>query len=454
MLQGMHTFLAVALAATLQSGHVWAAEHVVIIDRNHPAPPNMHDVLTGIDLDVDHQNVSYVWNNSAFSGFAATIKSQHLDCLSNMDGVFLEESIRVAHTGVIPRDTTYQDRLNATWGLERVSNVFFQPRDPQNMDYSYTFAGDNPGEGADIYIVDSGIWVDHAGFDGRASMIWTFDGNWTDTDGHGTHVAGTAGAYDFGVASAANIFGVRVLDDKGLGSTATVISGIDYIIQQHEQRKVNTTGFRGSVMSVSLAASGTVSALDQAIAAAVSAGVHTCVAAGNAGIDACTGSPAASGGTNGPAITVGSIGINGQHSTFSNYGHCVDIYAPGEQVLSAGLKNPALLVFMSGTSQATPHITGIVAYAMSNDTLANSPALMKQWVQDTAIPIGDGTSIANNGADLKIEQGMLGFKKIATPVHNSNFISSQAGLRGASPEKRTVLRRRSRWTVAVPSAET
>lgn len=453
MVRGFQKCVLIALVAAYSIHQIVAEEHIVIIDRSHPASPDPADVWKTVGLHKTHQNVSCVWNNSAFTGFAATIRPAHVSSLLKMGkGLLIEKSTSVIHTGVIRREEqTYSTRANATWGLEKISNVFFTQRDPQDMDYTYTFQNDAPGEGADIYIIDSGIWVDHIGFDGRARMIWSFDGNDTDTDGHGTHVAGTAGAADFGVASAANVFGVRVLDDKGQGSTATVIAGIDYVITQHDQRKQSATGFTGSVMSISLAAAGQVSALDQAIAAAVRAGIHTCVAAGNEAVDACTGSPAASGGDNGPAITVGSIGISGQQSSFSNFGKCVDVYAPGEEVLSAGMQVPNLLVFLTGTSQATPHVTGLVAYAMSNRSLANDPALMKDWIKSTALPQGDGTTIANNGADLKMEEGVLGLHKVVAPVHSSDFIASQSGLRGVSPKKRYISWRRQHFDINIDS---
>jgi cerevisin len=139
--------------------------------------------------------------------------------------------------------------------------------------------------------------------------------------------------------------------------------------------------------------------------------VHSVVAAGNDGTNACLASPASAGGSHGPAITVGAIDIDGQRASFSNFGDCVDVYAPGVGVISSWIGGPNMINSLSGTSMATPHVTGIVAYAMVNSTLAGSPSLMKEWVHMNALAMSDGTLVANNGVgSVESTGGFLGLE--------------------------------------------
>lgn len=380
------------------------AEHIVIFNRDQEIPSEIEEVLTRLELTSDHPDVHHVFKNSAFRGFAANMKSHCLDLLANMTDIsVVEKTASVQSAYAIPRntiqrrDTTIDTRGHAPWGLNRISTAAFTEHGAREMDYSYNFVNGDLGSGADVYIVDTGVYEDHVVFGGRAKQIWSFDKSNEVTDGHGTHVAGTAAGETLGVASKANIFGVRTLAGDGAeGWSSNVVAGIDFVMQQHEARKSNAD-FKGSVLSMSLASAGNVDAIDQALDAAIKAGVHVVVAAGNSGEDACTCSPASSGGTRGPAIVVGSVGITGETSSFSNYGTCVDVYAPGEDIISSWIGAPDVVNVLSGTSMATPHVTGIVAYAMANSTLAGNPGLMKEWIRMQALPRGDGTVLVNNG---------------------------------------------------------
>ncbi|EMC93156.1 hypothetical protein BAUCODRAFT_55484, partial [Baudoinia panamericana UAMH 10762] len=374
---------------SLQAQHSSGAEHIVLIDKTHPMPPQVAEVLRRLTLNETHPDVRYVYNNSAFTGFSASMGSHCLDLLANMSDIStVEKTTVVARAAVAGRQTSlaYNTRPNAPWGLQRISTATTVAGNAQALGYTYSFANTALGQGADIYIIDTGIYTSHNIFNGRAKMAWSYNEDMTDSDGHGTHVSGTAGGDILGVASNANIFGVKALDSDGGGLSSNVIAGIDFVVQQHDARRTNAnSGSLGSVMSMSLAAGSSVQALDQAIKAAVEAGVHVVVAAGNNNQDACQSSPSSSGGVQGPAITIGSVGITGQRSAFSNYGKCVDVYAPGEDVISSWLGGPNMIKSLSGTSMATPHVTGIVAYAMANATLAKNPSLMKEWVQMTAL---------------------------------------------------------------------
>lgn len=411
-----------AAPVTHQSG---GEEYTVVFNNSHPLLPTVDAILSRLALSPNHPDVIHIYNNSAFRGFSASMKTHCLDLLANMTEVsVVERAVSVS--------STVDSRVNAPWGLQRISTAssssYFTPSSADDdaanpvLNYTYSFANSNLGQGADIYVLDTGIYAKHVVFGGRASMIWSFDNNYTIEDGHGTHVAGIAGGDVFGVASKANLFGVKTLNGDGSGWSSDVIAGIDLALRQHQNRS-RDPDFVGSVMSMSLEASGTVAAIDSAVSAAAAQGLHAVVAAGNSGTDACTASPASAGGPDGAAITVGSVGLAGSISTFSNTGACVDVYAPGESVLSAWLGGPNVVKALSGTSMATPHVTGIVAYAMAgNATLARSPQLMKEWVVGTALRglvragkgtvKGDRALLANNGVrdGQGMEDGLLGLR--------------------------------------------
>ncbi|GAB1728860.1 hypothetical protein NU195Hw_g8871t1 [Hortaea werneckii] len=436
-------FWPLTFAAPVEPHESGGAEHVVIIDKSNPTPPRVADVLERLALHEGHADVHHIFNNSAFVGFAASMKSHCLDLLANMTDVRrVEASVNVQHALVSSSSSSfhplqqrqtssvYATRPDAPWGLQRISTSTNVHGNAKAMDYTYSYpvtsgtttASDNSatlGQGADIYILDTGVYTAHNIFSDRAEMVWSYDNSLQDVDGHGTHVAGTAAGSILGVASNANLFGVKALDADGGGYSSNVVAGIDYIVNSHERRKREQGDqFVGSVISVSLAASGTVAAISDAVEAAVEAGVHVVVAAGNQHVDACGTSPSDSGGRGGPAITVGSVGMQGRESSFSNFGDCVDVYAPGEEIISSWIGGRNMIESLSGTSMATPHVTGIVACAMAgNATLAGDPGLMKEWVrmQAVASPATPGIRVANNGIkDFgDFGDGVLGFEKVA-----------------------------------------
>ena len=396
-----------ALPSTTVSPHESGGEeHIVIVDKNAPVTPKVAEVLRRLDLHENHPDVRHVFNNSAFQGFAASMKSHCLDLLGNMSDVStVEKAVTVSRGSV----QTYDSRPNAPWGLQRISTSSSIGGSPSSLDYTYSYAETSLGSGSDVYIIDTGIYTDHNVFGGRAKMLWSFDGNMEDKDGHGTHVAGTAAGSILGIASNANIYGVKALDADGGGWSSNVVAAIDYVLQRHDARRAAGDKFAGSVMSMSLATSSPVTAITQAVDAAIEAGVHACIAAGNSNTDACSSSPASAGGTNGRAITVGAIDMDTQRASFSNYGDCVDLYAPGVNIISSWIGSPNMINILDGTSMATPHVTGIVAYAMANNsTLAQNPGLMKEYIRMMALPLADGTLMANNGVQAKSGEGLLG----------------------------------------------
>jgi cerevisin len=383
--------------STHQSG---GETYIVLFNSSHPDFPHVADVLSRVDLHADHEDVHTIYNNTVFRGFCASMKSHCIDALNSMPDVAVVEKAGIVSIADV--------RTGAPWGLQRISSATEDIQgDSLALDYSYSFEpATKLGQGVDIYSIDTGINTDHLAFGGRAKMIFP-DANSFDDNGHGTHTAGTAAANVFGVASAANLWGIKVLDAAGTGPVNTTLAGFEKAITSHQERS-KQPGFVGSVITMSLSFADDnqqSQAMRLAVYAANDAGIHMTLAAGNNFDDACAFSPGENGGVLGPAITVGAIGMGGVISVFSNTGKCVDVYAPGEDVVSAWIETSATINHESGTSQATPHVAGIVATLMvENATLAKSPALMKAHVQNTALRnlvrgnarSGDKGLLANN----------------------------------------------------------
>ncbi|KAF2790890.1 subtilisin-like protein [Melanomma pulvis-pyrius CBS 109.77] len=313
---------------------------------------------------------------------------------------------------VVGIESFLTQQTNSTWGLQRISNAAGASGDPQAEAYTYTYDDVNLAAGVDVYVVDTGVRTSHAVFQGRATTGFAFTGATAgDGDGHGTHTAGTAAGAKFGVAQGANVIAVKVLGDDGTGSSSDTIAGMNWVINNHNKRKTEP-GFVGSLMSMSWGLSGTAKTVNDAVLVAISQGIHVSVAAGNDGADACGSTPAMNGGANSAVVTVGSVNIENQVSTFSNIGKCVDIYAPGEQILSAWNTGDTIINFLSGTSMACPHVSGVMAYLMAQDpaTLGQNPAALKAKLLATARSdafsgsTGGGPAVLlSNGVDAKIQ---------------------------------------------------
>ncbi len=283
-------------------------------------------------------------------GFAAALPEAALQGLRNNPNVdYIEQDQTVALNQVSPQN-------QATWGLDRIDQA------DRPLDSQYTFR--NTGAGVKAFIIDTGIRADHVEFGGRvlAGYNAVADANGTnDCNGHGTHVAGTVGGATWGVAKSVTLIPVRVLDCAGSGTWSGVIAGIDWVA---------ASTARPAVANMSLGG-GASASVDAAVAGAVNKGITMVVAAGNSNADACQFSPASAP----TAITVGATTGDDQRASYSNFGSCVDIFAPGSNITSAWNTSATAAATINGTSMAAPHVTGVVALALFANPTASPAAI-------------------------------------------------------------------------------
>ncbi len=312
--------------------------------------------------------------SGAISGFASKMDKRSMEKMLLDDNIDYIEADQIMSINAIQR--------NATAGLDRID----QANLPLNGEYEFNL----DGSGVDAYILDTGILASHSNFNGRVDASRGFtairDGRGTeDCQGHGTHVAGTVGSETYGVAKNVNLIPIRVLGCNGSGATSGIIAGLDFIAQ-------NASG--PSVANMSLGG-GASRALDQAVQDAINAGVTVVVAAGNDNSDACGGSPSRAPN----ALTVASsVPRNDNRSGFSNFGSCVDIFAPGSGIRSTA--NNGGFTNLSGTSMASPHVAGVAALVLQSRPSA-SPAEVENIIESAAA--SNKISNANGSPNLLVQ---------------------------------------------------
>ena len=271
----------------------------------------------------------------ALNGFSATLDAKALAEVKRDPAVDYVEPDRV-----ITIDATQQNP--PSWGLDRI--------DQRSLPLSRSYTYEQTGAGVDAYIVDTGIAA-HSDYNGRLKAGYSaISGGTADCNGHGTHVAGTVGGTNYGVAKGVSLIPVRVLNCSGSGSTSGVIAGVDWVTSNHQAGRL-------AVANMSLGG-GASSTLDRAVANAVADGVTFAVAAGNESQNACNVSPARAA----TAITVGATTNTDARASYSNSGSCLDIFAPGSGITSTWLNGGTNTI--SGTSMASPHVAGAAAVTL------------------------------------------------------------------------------------------
>lgn len=319
-------------------------------------------------IDNTHSFWTALSDHHASSKQGGLVLSFAISDLVGYAGFFLDSTVELLRRNplvqFVEQDSVvhaseFDVQKGAPWGLARVSH-----RQPLSLNsfnqYLYDTEG---GKGVTAYVVDTGVHVSHDEFNGRATWGATIPEGDIDDDnnGHGTHCAGTIGSSLYGVAKNADIVAVKVLRSNGSGTMSDVVKGVEFAAKSHQEVvKKGKKGFKGSTANMSLGG-GKSPALDLAVNAAVKAGLHFAVAAGNENQDACNTSPASAEN----AITVGASTISDARAYFSNYGKCVDIFAPGLNVLSTYIGSNSATATLSGTSMASPHICGLLTYYLS-----------------------------------------------------------------------------------------
>jgi subtilisin family serine protease len=307
-------------------------------------------------------NPKYLYSE-ALNGFAGFLTGDQVCNLKKRGNVEDVELDQMAFASV--------SQPGATWGLDRIDQNLL----PLNTQYSYV----TTGTGVDAYVFDTGILGTHqefrtrvrAGFTSISDSIGT-----TDCHGHGTHVAGTIGGSEYGVAKSVSLIPVRVLGCNGSGSISGIISGINWAIGHHVKGKAAVANFSlGGGVSKSL---------DSAVNNLIKDGVSVVVAAGNERANACNSSPARVPN----AITVAASDSTDKLANFSNFGKCVDIIAPGVAIISSIHTSDTAAAAYSGTSMASPHVAGVVARLLSAGAAANSVLTSATTGRFTSLPSG------------------------------------------------------------------
>jgi subtilisin family serine protease len=295
--------------------------------------------------------------DGAIQGFAADLSDAEAAALARDPSVSFVEPDRVVSAFTVQSPAP-------SWGLDRID----QRALPLSGSYNYG----TTGSGVRVYIIDTGILLSHTDFGGRASFGFDVihDGQGqTDCNGHGTHVAGTTAGTRYGVAKAARLVSVRVLDCSGFGLNSWVIAGINWI---------NQNGVKPAVVNMSLGG-GLSGALNQAVTNSIAAGFSYTIAAGNGNTDACQVSPASTPG----AITVGATDISDTRAAFSNFGKCLDLFAPGVNITSDFRGGNTATKVLNGTSMSAPHVAGAAALYLQNNPTA-TPANLTHALLTTA----------------------------------------------------------------------
>lgn len=372
MTRSVLAVVAVFLAAAIPSSAAGVSDaqspsrdsYIVVLTpdtaRSAAAAPSARPLVAAVaqELSRAHDGAVTSVYQYALKGFAARLTAAQAEALTNDPRVAYVEPDQEFHT--------LATQTPATWGLDRV--------DQRDLPLNNTYTYNQTGQGVHAYIIDTGVRASHQQFTGRMGNGFTAinDGNGTnDCHGHGTHVAGTVGGTTYGLAKQVTLHAVRVLSCSGSGSNAGVIAGVDWVTQNHGSPAVANMSLGGGIST----------ALDQAVANSISSGVSYAIAAGNSNANACNSSPARVASAN----TVGATTNTDARSSFSNFGTCVDIFAPGSNITSSWNTSDSATNTISGTSMATPHVAGALALYLQTNPGA-SPATATQALLNNSTP--------------------------------------------------------------------
>jgi subtilisin family serine protease len=356
---------AAATGQVLGEGRADAIKDSYIVQIKDSASPKSASALTARDLTAKYGGqVRVAWQH-ALNGFAVTMsadQARRMAADARVDYVQQDAVVRIADTQPNP----------PSWGLDRIDQ-----RD-RPLDNSYTY--NSTASNVHVYVIDTGIRISHSTFGGRAT--WGFnaiDTNNTDCNGHGTHVAGTIGGSQYGVAKGARLVAVKVLNCQGSGSFAQVVNGINWVTQN---------AVKPAVANMSLGAAGSDTATENAVRNSIASGVTYAIASGNSNQNACNFTPAKVA----EAITVNASDTNDARASFSNFGTCTDIFAPGVNITSSWMTSDTSTNTISGTSMASPHVAGGAAL-----WLADHPGDSAAAVQAALIANSSLNKISNPG---------------------------------------------------------
>ncbi|KAI8065786.1 serine protease [Gongronella butleri] len=337
--------------------------------------------------------VRHVYNMPLLKGYAGKFDAATLQAIRSSEDVAYVEKDSTVYASDLQRD--------APWGLARIAHRKRLSLLTFNK-YEHEPTG---GDGVKVYVIDTGINIHHVDFEGRAQWGKTIPAGDEDEDGngHGSHCAGTIAGAKYGVAKQARPVAVKVLRSNGSGSMSDVLKGVDWATEAHlkdaDEAAKKGKPYKGAVANMSLGG-GKSPSLDMAVNDAVDAGMIFAVAAGNDNKDACNYSPARAE----KAVTVGASTLFDEIASFSNHGSCVDVFAPGQDILSVWKGSGYATNTISGTSMASPHVAGLAAYLLSALDEPATPKQIKDWILSLATK-GALTNVGKGSPNLLIYNG-------------------------------------------------